>query len=150
MEKYRKSLRLQSVLIAAGILCLILVQVLAFCGVFTPAVSDAHWSSMYAGFIAGAAFGVTVLFIVGLVKNLRALRSEARLRRIYAKNNDERWIQICAKAQGGAYRVSLLVLLLAVIVTGYFSIPVSLTCLVIVFVQSVIGGVLKLYWDRRL
>ena len=30
MEKYRKSLRLQSVLIAAGILCLILVQVLAF------------------------------------------------------------------------------------------------------------------------
>ena len=78
MEKYRKSLRLQSALIAAGILCLILVQVLAFCGVFTPAVSDAHWSSMYAGFIAGAAFGVTVLFIVGLVKNLRALRSEAR------------------------------------------------------------------------
>ena len=60
MEKYRQSLKMQNLLIAVGTLCLIAVQVLAFCGVFAPTVSDAHWAGMYAGFIAGAAFGVTV------------------------------------------------------------------------------------------
>ena len=52
MEKYRQSLKMQNLLIAAGTLCLIAVQVLAFCGVFAPTVSDAHWAGMYAGFIA--------------------------------------------------------------------------------------------------
>ena len=150
MEKYRQSLKMQNLLIAVGTLCLIAVQVLAFCGVFAPTVSDAHWAGMYAGFIAGAAFGVTVLFVIGLIRNLLALRSEKKLRRLYAKNNDERRIQVCDKALSGAFRTCLLALLVAVIVTGYFSIPVSLTCLVIVFVQEVAGDLFKLFWNRKL
>lgn len=57
---------------------------------------------------------------------------------------------MCDKALSGAFRTCLLALLVAVIVTGYFSIPVSLTCLVIVFVQAVAGDLFKLFWNRKL
>ena len=90
------------------------------------------------------------MFVIGLIRNLLALRSEKKLRRLYAKNNDERRIQVCDKALSGAFRTCLLALLVAVIVTGYFSIPVSLTCLVIVFVQAVAGDLFKLFWNRKL
>lgn len=150
MEKYRKSLKSQNAVIAAGILCLITVQILAAFRVFAPVVSDEHWADMYAGFIAGAALGVTILLLVGFIKNLRALRSEAELKKFYAKEHDERRMQICYNAQSGAYRVCTLALLVAIVVTGYFSVTVSLTCLVLVFVQSIIGGIFKLCWSRKL
>ncbi len=150
MEKYRKSLRIQNLLILASILCLVVMQILACSGVFSPAVTDVHWRDMYAGFIAGAAFAMTILFVIGLVKNLRALRSEATLKKLYAKENDERWAQVCSRAQSGAYRLCTMILLVAIIVTGYFSIPVSLTCLTIVLAQSIIGALFKLYWHRKL
>lgn len=150
MEKYKKSLKLQSALIAAGVLCLIAVQILAAFRVFTPVVSDEHWAELYAGFIAGAALGVTLLLLIGFIKNQRALRSEAELKKLYAKEHDERRIQICYNAQSGAYRVCTLALLVAIIVTGYFNVTVSLTCLIIVLVQSVTAVLFKLYWHKRL
>lgn len=150
MEKYKKSLKLQNVLLILGILCLVAVQMLSFCGVLTPAVQDEHWAGFWAGLVTGAAFGITILFVIGLVINLRALRNEAALKKLYAKEHDERTAQICYYAQSWAYRVCTLGLLVAIVIAGYFSPTVSLTCLTIVFIQSVTGALFKLYWHKRL
>ena len=44
MEKYKQSLKLQNTAFLIGAVCLTAVQILAFCGIFTPAVSNAHWA----------------------------------------------------------------------------------------------------------
>lgn len=150
MEKYKKSLKVQNTSFIIGALCLILVQVLAFFGVFTPVVPDAHWSDMWSGMIGGASFSFTAILIFGLVTNLRAMRDEAKLKKLYTKEHDERMIRIVYNAQAGAYRLSLLTLLVAAIIAGYFNITVSITCLVVVFIQAVTGALFKLYWYKRL
>ena len=150
MEKYKKSLKIQNISFVIGTLCLILVQICAFCGVFTPVVPNAHWADMWSGIIAGASFAFTAILIFGFVKNQRAMRDEAKLKKLYAQEHDERTIQIAYNAQAGAYRLSLLTLLVAAVIAGYFNITVSITCLVVVFLQAVIGAFFKLYWHQRL
>ena len=134
----------------AGAVCLIVVQILACCGVLTSPAADEHWADFWSGIIAGASFGFTVFLVIGLVINFRALRNPAKLKKLYAKEHDERTIQIVYLAQSNAYRLSILGLLVASIIAGYFSMTVCITCLVVVFLQSVLGGVFKLYWHHRL
>lgn len=150
MEKYMQSLKIQNIGLLIGTLCLITVQILALCGVFASPASDAHWADFWSGIIAGASFAITVLFIVGFIVNLRALRDPAKLKKLYAKEHDERTVQIVYHAQSNAYRLSILGLLVAAIVAGYFSTTVCITCLIVVFIQSVLGGIFKLYWHHRL
>ena len=92
----------------------------------------------------------TVILIYGFVKNLRALRDEAKLKKLYTKEHDERTIQIVYLAQSNAYRLSIMGLLIAAVIAGYFSMTVSVTCFVVVFLQSVLGGIFKLYWHKHL
>lgn len=150
MEKYKKSLMLQNICFILGALCLTAVQVLAFLRVFKPATGDSHWANMYAGFIAGASLAVTAIFVFGLIRNLLAMQNEEKLRKLYAKEHDERNIQIGYNAQSGAYRLCLIAMIVAIIVAGYFSATVSLTCLVVTLVQSLVGVAFKLYWAHRL
>lgn len=150
MEKYKQSLKLQNTAFLIGAVCLAAVQILALCGIFTPAVSNEHWADFWSGIIAGASMAFTIILIYGFVKNLRALRDEAKLKKLYTREHDERMIQIVYLAQGNAYRLSILGLLVAAIIAGYFSMTVSVTCLIVVFLQSVLGGLFKLYWHKHL
>lgn len=150
MKEYRKKLVIESVVLGIVSLVLIAVQVLAFNEVITPVTGDSHWGSFWNGMMAGMSLGVTILFIAGIIVNIRAVRSEVRLKKLYAKENDERTQQIIMKAQAMGSRISLILLLAAVIVLGYFDFKMSLVCLGCAFVQSIITLVCKLYWNHAL
>ena len=150
MEKYREKLKNQNILYLIGIVVLIAVQTLAFAGVLRPATSNDHWAGAWNGFIAGAAFGIMALLVVGIVLNLRAMRSEAALKRLYAKENDERQAEISKRAKSSGLSISIFTMLLAVIVSGYFNVTVSLTCLACLFVLALAGALSKLYWNSRI
>lgn len=153
MKEYRKKLVIESVVLGIISLVLIIVQVLAFNQVIQPVAAPAdwiHWADFWNGMIAGMSMGVTILFISGIIVNIRAIRSEARLKKLYAKENDERTQQIVTKAQSMGMRISIILLLAAVIVLGYFDIKMSIVCLCCAFVQSVITLLCKLYWSHAL
>lgn len=150
VEKYREKLKHQNILFLIGILILAAVQVLAFLGVLRPVTSNEHWAGAWNGFIAGAAFGIMLLMVVGIVLNLRAMRNEAALKRLYAKENDERQAEICKRARSSGLTIAIFTLLLAVIVSGYFNVTVSLTCLACLFVLTLAGALSKLYWNSRI
>ena len=150
MEKYREKLKNQNILYLIGVVILIAVQTLAFAGVLRPATSNDHWAGAWNGFIAGAAFGIMALLVVGIVLNLRAMRSEAALKRLYAKENDERQAEICKRARSSGLSISIFTMLLAVIVSGYFNVTVSLTCFACLVVTVLAGDVSKLYWNGRI
>lgn len=155
MESYREKLKLQNVVFAIGCVALALFSVLGFLGEagvvkLAPSVGDGHWQSRWRGFISGASFGILVLLLTGLIRNLRALKDEKKLKKLYIKESDERQAQIVAKALCEAMRATLILGLAAVIVAGYFSMTVSLTLLVTVLLVSLMTLAFKLYFGKNI
>lgn len=150
MTDYRAKLRTDNCILGVGILALAAVQVLAWLEIITPAAADHRFASFWNGFIAGAAMGVTLLLLAGLIRNLLAMRSEEKLRRMYAKDYDERTIQICQKGQAAGMCICLLLLLPACIIAGYFSMTVFITLVAVIAAESLITGGAKLYYRGKL
>lgn len=154
MEEYREELKVSNRIIAfcsfvLAAFCFVMAA--AEAGVFhiTPAGGDAHWASMWRGFICGAAVGVLGMLVVCLVRNIRALKDEKALKKLYIKEHDERQIQIWTSARAAALEAFLLLGLVAIIVAGYFNMTVAVTILACVVAASLIGFGFKVYYSRR-
>lgn len=154
MEEYREKLKLDNITIAICsfvLTCFCAVMTMSEAGILpiTPVGGDAHWASMWHGFICGAACGILAFLIIALVRNIRALNSEKELKKLYVKEHDERQIQIWSSARAAAYQASLLLGMVAVVVSGYFSMTVSITIIVCIAIASFIGLGFKLYYSRK-
>ncbi len=156
MENYREKLKLQNVILAVGAAVLAVFCLLAALGeagffpAFTPAAGDSHWHSMWRGFLCGASFGVLALLVFGLIRNLLALGQEARLKKLYIKQNDERAIQVYLCARSAGCQTFLLLGLVATIITGYFHVAVGLTVLACVVSLSLFTLGFKVYYNKKL
>lgn len=155
MENYKEKLKIQNIFIAV---CIAVLAVFCFLGIagecglvsfMTPSAGDSHWQSRWRGFVSGASFGILALLIYGLIRNMQALKDEKKLKKLYIAANDERSIQIWTAARAASMQIFLLLGLVSCIVAGYFSITVSLTILVCVFVHSLIGAAFKLYYSKK-
>lgn len=155
MEQYKEKLKLQNTIL--GLCCLVLA-VFFFLGIagemglvsfMTPAAGDSHWQSQWRGFVSGASFGVLALMVFGLVRNIRALKDEKKLKKLYVAENDERQILIYTHALRSAMQVCLILGLVAIIVAGYFSATVSMTLLICVLLTSVLCMLFKLYYSKK-
>ena len=150
MENYREKLKIHNILYGIGALALLAIQVLAFTGIVSPVGADERWHSFYNGFIAGAAFGVMALFIVGLILNLRALRNEKAMKKQYIKETDERSRQIAVMGKSTGATIFTLLSLPAAIILGYFNVTVFITCISCVLALCLLMGFSKLYYSRKL
>lgn len=156
MKEYREKLKIDTIIIAIAALILAAASGLAFANeygiidLFTPVTGDSHWHSKWNGFISGAAAGLFVFMIVGLIRNIRAIRNEKALKKLYVKDNDERTKEIIKSSQAAAYRTLLILGLVAVIVAGYFSVTVSITILACLWVCCLLGPCYKLYFMKKL
>lgn len=156
MKNFREKLKIDNIVSGIGCAVLLLFSFLSIAGeaglisAFAPAAGDAHWQSQWRGFILGASTGILALMIFGLIRNLRALHSEEKLKKLYIKCNDERAIQVQTSAQAAGMRTALLLGLVATVVAGYFSVTVSLTILSCVLAASLITVGFKLYYHKKL
>lgn len=154
METYREKLKIQNIVL--GLACLILT---AFCILgfaaetglveLAPVTGDSHWQSEWRGFLSGVSMGLLALMLLGLVRNLLALKDEKKLKKLYIKEHDERTIQVQTAAKATGCQVFLILGLVAVIVFGYFSITISLTILACTLCLSVTCALFKLYYFRK-
>lgn len=154
METYREKLKVQNVILVIGCVVLAAFCVLSFLGEagimnFAPSVENSHWQSSWRGFISGASIGILAMLLFGLIRNLRALKDEKKLKQQYVKEGDERQKQIYTNALCAAMRATLILGLAAVIVAGYFSMTVSLTLLVTVLLVSLMTLAFKLYFGKK-
>ena len=155
MENYREKLKIQNItlFISACILAVFaIISILAEAGIipfFVPTGGDSHWQSNWRGFICGAATGILGLVIFGLVRNLRALKDEKKLKQLYIKENDERTCKIWKEARNSGMVTFLLFGIVATIVAGYFSISVSLTILACLCFNSAICLYFVLYYSKK-
>lgn len=150
MENYREKLKIQNLFFCIGALALLAIQILAFAGLVTPVGADERWHGFYNGFIAGAAFGVMAIFIVGLIMNLRALRNEKAMKKLYIKETDERSRQIAVLGKSAGATIFLLLMVPAAIILGYFNVTVFITCIGCILALSLSMAGAKLYFSRKL
>lgn len=154
METYREKLKAQNVIILACITILVAFSALnitAECGIvpFGPSVGDSHWQARWRGFCTGASFGILALLVYGLIANLRALKNDSQLKKLFIKEHDERTQKICTAARSSGAQVFLIFGLIAIIIAGYFSVTVSITIMACVLSLSLICVFLKLYYGRK-
>lgn len=156
MEEYRAKLKIDTIITAILALVLLIVSLLAFANeagivnLFTPVAGDHHWHSRWNGFISGASIGLMIFMVVAIIRNIRALKDENALKKLYIKNNDERTAEIVKSAQAGAYRTLLFAELAAVIIAGYFNVTVSLTILACLWVGALLGPAYKFYFSKKI
>lgn len=154
METYREKLKVQNVILVIGCVVLAAFCVLSFLGEarivnFAPSVENSHWQSSWRGFTSGASIGILAMLLFGLIRNLRALKDEKKLKQQYVKEGDERQKQIYTNALCAAMRATLILGLVAMVVAGYFSMTVGLTLLATVFAASLMAMAFKLYFSRK-
>ena len=83
LEQYKKSLKLQNGLYIAAAAAVAALMSLSFFQVITPAVPSERWASAWNGFLGGLSLAAFGIMAYGLILNLRALRDEKRLRKLY-------------------------------------------------------------------
>lgn len=154
METYREKLKAQNVIIMVCITILVAFSALniaAECGIvpFGLSVGDSHWQARWRGFCTGASFAILVLLVYGLIANLRALKNDKQLKKLFIKEHDERTQKICTAARSSGTQVFLIFGLIAIIIAGYFSVTVSITIMACVLCLSLICVFLKLYYGRK-
>lgn len=154
MEQYREKLRISIIITAIACIALAAFTLLGFAAEagwvsLTPISGDSHWHSRWRGFISGASFGILALMIFGLIRNIRALMDEKKLKKLYVKEHDERQIQIYTAARAAATQTFLLVGIVAGIIAGYFSMSVGITIIACVFIHSLIAMGFKIYYSKK-
>jgi hypothetical protein len=156
MELFREKLKIQN--LAIGMCCFILALFsfmaaageAGIIGFMQPAIENSHWQSMWRGIVMGMSVGILIVLIAFLIRNILALKDEKRLKKLYVETNDEREIQIWTAARSTAMQLFLMVGVVAAIVAGYFSMTVSITIIVCMFLQSITGFFCMLYYRIKL
>ena len=156
LEKFRDKIKLDNLTIALACFILALFSFLAAMGeagiipFFNPTGGDHHWQSMWRGFISGSAFGIIGFMVVCLIRNIRALKDEKLLKKLYIKEHDERTIQIWTAARAASMRTFMILGLVSGLIAGYFSMVVGITIIACTFLQAMTGLFFAIYYSYKL
>ena len=156
MEQYKEKLKLENYFLAIGCLATAFCAFLAIgseLGLFTfvrPVAGDSHWHSGWYGYVTGASCSLCAVMGFHLIRNLRAVKDENKLKKLYIKNHDERTAQIVVLARSTAMQLLLWLGLTASVITGYFSVAVSTTVLVCTFVSGMLSLILAGYYSKKM
>ena len=155
MKEYKEKLKVSQRIIAVAVVILMIFSILFLlseCGVvnITPVAGDSHWQSRWRGFVSGASMGIALLMLVSLIRISKALRSDAELKKMYIKDHDERQIQLWTAARATSMQIFLIGGMVAGIVAGYFNMTVSITIIACVTIHSLLGGICKVYYSRKM
>ena len=155
MEKFRDKIKLDNLTIALACFILAIFSFLAAMGeagfipFFMPTGGDSHWQSMWRGIIFGVSFGIIGAMVAFLVRNIRALKDDKFLKKLYIKEHDERTIQIWTAARARSMQTCMILGLVAGIVSGYFNMVVGITIIAFTFMQAMTGLFFALYYSYK-
>ena len=150
LEQYKKALKLQNILYLAAAAAVAALIALSLVQVITPAVPNERWAGAWNGFLGGISLATFAIMVYGLSVNLRALRDDQRLRKLYIREHDERAQAISRCAGHMSYWFETMGLLLGVLIGGYFTPVISFVCLGCLMYICLVRLGLKLYYNKKL
>lgn len=156
MEQYKEKLKITNFFLSICCIVLAVFAILAvgsevgWFSILHPATGDSHWKSTWYGYIFGATIGIFSAMLGFLIRNIRAMKNEKKLKELYVKEHDERTIRIQTLAGNTTMKCLLWMGLVATIIAGYFSITVSTTILACAFVSSAVNLVFIAYYSKKM
>ena len=149
LERMRATLRRRLALFAMGSGCILLLAVLASTRTLSPLVGDTHYADFFAGFQTGMLFGLEAVAIFFVVRDLLALRDDARLTALLLEEQDERTQYVEQMAGRYSWRWMTILLLAAAVVAGYFSIGACVALICAALAEALLTGILRFHFNRQ-
>lgn len=101
-------------------------------------------------FHGGVLFGIEILLIGDILKNLMAIRDEKGLKKLYIEENDERRVMIMQKTGAMGMAICIIGLGSATVISGFFNETVFFTLLGATLFTALIKGFFKIYYHIKL
>ena len=128
---------------------LVLLSDIGIIPVFTTQVPDCRWQDIWYTIIRSVTLTTAALMIFADRRYKKALKDERFLKKIRVQENDERENTIMIYARSAGCQVALIIGFVGAIVTGYFSMTVSITLWVFTVIQAIIVGIFQSHYRRR-
>ncbi|MEG0452403.1 MAG: hypothetical protein RR428_00670 [Coprobacillus sp.] len=100
-------------------------------------------------FLIGMLLGVSFLAIFLIYEYAKALKDDQRLKKLYIDEHDERKALIKAKMAEGVLIASIVLLIIAINISVYFSPIIAITLICELFVLIFVTLSFKLYYSRK-
>jgi hypothetical protein len=107
-------------------------------------------SSDIMNFHGGALTSIGILLILDILRYLRAIKDDSKLKELYIKENDERTIMIMQKTGAAGINICILGLGIATVVAGYFNELIFFTLLGATLFVALVKGLFKLYYFKKI
>lgn len=132
----------------------LMVCAAAFLGLSATNVLPIQLGSEQAnGFVAGFQLGLycclVLIALASLSKYRKALKDDKALKQLYYQENDERLCHINRQVGKSSMKVTIIAMVIATIVAGYFNYTVFITLLCATVLQAMIQNLLKAYYTNR-
>lgn len=125
MDAYKKTIRARALALALAAIAAAAILVYGIvAGYFVPQPDSGEgfdFANYFAGFQVGGIGALAAVFAVSAIKLFITLGNEAKLKRFYITENDERKIFIHRASGGFILHACAIVILLAAAFAGYFS-----------------------------
>ena len=149
MENYKKSLSTGINFMYIGLILSMLVTIgLVFYSYSVMNNSDI--GDFVHGLQTGMFGGIFISLVFGIVKSKKALKDENSLKQSYIIANDERTKFVFSKMSLTAVYVENFSLMLAIIVSGFFSEVICLTLLGVLVISGVLKFSLYYYYNKTI
>lgn len=117
-------------------------------GFLTSRYTDVHAADFVHGFIVGIVIVVEIFSLLKITKNLRALKDEKQLGRLYNELHDERALQIASISGQKSLQITMLISLAIGLVVSCFSLEAFLGILGVVMVAGIVRKCCLAYYNR--
>lgn len=102
------------------------------------------------GLVSGMNIGIIIVAVFNLARIHKALHNEEKLKEMYIHETDERNISIGKETAKTSTLISLMVMALAVIVSGFFNPVISMTLGISIMANAVITIAVQSYYNRKM
>lgn len=146
MVGFRNTLKKRLVwLITLNCLVLVLLALTAF---FRDKTAGAV-SEFINGFQTGIFSVAQLSLLLIIIRYIRVLKNEEKLKKLYIEENDERAIWIRDKIGGFGFLFSVVMIATATVIAGFFNIIVFCTLFAVTFFMVIVKASLKIYYKSK-
>jgi hypothetical protein len=148
LERMRKEVRgrMWQTLVITVVMVALLIVVCS--GVIPMRSGDQRAADFFAGFQMGLVMATTVVEVYYLVRYIRALTDEKKLKKLYYEEHDERKLYIEQISGQKSQHITVIILIVAAVLVGYYSIEAFIALVAAVAVICLVGIGVKIYYEK--
>lgn len=150
MTEYRAVIKRRIAIIAVCAVCALAFVLTAGIWSYRQSIgSEEHIRDFSNGVFTGIFCAMTAVLLVNILKYRAALKDEAKLRALYIKEHDERWLLIQSKTGGWAYQFVMGAVVFAAVGLTFIDEKIGFTLMVVGSFMAFVKLGFLLFYSRK-